>query len=289
MRKSRIEKAWWFLPVFLLTVGACVTVPGRLQSNVLDFIYPEGSKENLAQAVTLELPVRVGVAFAPLTRVGHSIGFLNEVQRQELLTRIAEAFEGHDGIEGIDVIPSTYLKPGGGFDNLDRLQAAFGTDLLALIGVDQMQFTETGGASWTYLTIVGAYVVKGERNEIHTVLETAVFDISSRALLFRASGANTVKKRSTPVGTGRTRRLLSEEGFSQATDDLIEQLGGALEAFEEQAATGTVRGVGTPAIRMVDASGAEVIPGGGALGTAELVLIVLLVGTVFLGRRHRHG
>ena len=44
----------------------------------------------------------------------------------------------------------------------------------------------------------------------------------------------------------------------------------ALEAFERQAATGTVRGVGTPAISMVDASGADVIPGGGALGLAEM-------------------
>jgi len=266
-------------------------MPGKIQSNVLDFIYPQGGQATPAQDVTLQLPVRVGIAFSPITTAqGGSSEYLTVVQRQSLLTRIAEAFEGQEGIAAIEVIPGTYLSPGGGFDNLDRLRSAFGIDLLALIGVDQIVFSETGTSSWTYWTIVGAYVVKGERNETHTMLETAVFDIPSRVLLFRASGQDTVKGRSTPLGKERKRRLLSETGFSSAVDDLIEQLRVALEAFEEQAATGTVRGVGTAAVRMIDASGEPVTPGGsggGALGLPEVLLAGLLIGAAGLGRR-RH-
>ena len=91
------------------------------------------------------------------------------------------------------MIPSTYLSSQGGFEDLAKIRAAFGVDLIGLVGVDQVQFEDTGTSSWSYWTVVGAYVVKGQKHETHTVLETAVYDITSRSLLFRASGesANT--------------------------------------------------------------------------------------------------
>ncbi len=45
---------------------------------------------------------------------------------------------------------------------------------------DQVQFTGEGLLSLTYWTIVGAYLVPGEKNETKTMLDAAVFYIASR-------------------------------------------------------------------------------------------------------------
>jgi len=223
--------------------------------------------------VSLNIPLRVGVAFAP-GRTGMEDPF-TEVQKQALLSRIQEAFESKDFVQSIDVIPSHYLSPGGSFANLDRLATAFGIDLIGLVSYDQRQFAETTGKSWTYLTVLGAYMVKGEKNETRTVMDAVIYDIPSRTLLFRAAGSNTSKGASTPMAVNRRLREASEGGFDDATDELIANLDTALVAFREQAKSGSVRGPGTPAIELVSESGGG--GGAGALGLTGLLAAIALL------------
>jgi rhombotail lipoprotein len=270
----------------LLLSTACVVQQKQMKSNALDFLYPKGTEAAQPKDVALKLPVRVGIAFAPAQ--GPARDSFTETQKQALLTNIAEAFRARKGIASVEAIPSSFLTAGGGFDNVDRLVPAFGIDLLALVSYDQFQFSESGRSSWAYWTIVGAYLVKGEKNETRTIMNTLIYDIPSRAMLFNASGQSSIKGKSLPVQIDKALRERSEQGFEAANDDLITNLNTALDAFQTQAATGTVRGPGTPAIAMYDSSGQPVqTGGGGSVALAEVLGATLLVSLAMLARRNR--
>jgi rhombotail lipoprotein len=276
--------------VLLLFSASCAAMQQRqLKSSALDFLYPEGSEAIPPRDVSLTLPLRVGLGFAPAER--QLTDAFSETQKQALLERVAEAFDNRDYIRFVEVIPGSYLEPGGGFDNLDRLVSAFGIDVMVLISYDQFQFSETGKSSWAYWTILGAYVVKGERNETRTMMDAVVYDIPSRAMLFHAAGQSSQTGRSTPVDQQKQMRLNSEESFASATEALIANLDTALDKFAEQASTGTIRGEGTPAIAMVDEAGnpVQVGAGGGfgagSLGGAEILAVAALLSLAAWRRR----
>jgi rhombotail lipoprotein len=236
-----------------------------------------------ASQVVLKLPLRVGLAFAPSRE--NQIDPITEEQKQQLLARVAAAFQEHEALSNLQVVPTTYLQPGGGFANLDQIRRSLGLDLMVLVSYDQSQFTESTRASWTYFTVVGPLLIEGEKNDTRTVMDAVVYDIRSRALLFRAAGESTVKGHSSPLNVARKRRTFASEGFEKATGDLIASLNTALEKFERQAKTGTVQGPGTPAIAMYNAQGEQITAtsgGGGALGMPELIL---LLGLALLIRR----
>jgi len=93
-----------------------------------------------------------------------------------------------------------------------------------LLSYDQTQFTEEGLASITYWTIVGAYIIPGEKNDTHTMVDAAVYDIQSRKMLFRAPGISHIKGLSTPVNLNEELRDDSIEGFKEASVDVIKNL-----------------------------------------------------------------
>lgn len=277
---------WIGLPLLLSAAGCYSTLmPSRRINSALDFLYPQGlTTAEPASQVVLKLPVRVGLAFAPNRE--NQVDPFTEEQKQKLLARVAAAFQEHEAIGRLEVVPTTYLQPGGGFANLEQIRSSLGLDLMVLLSYDQSQFTETTRASWTYLTVIGPLLIEGEKNDTRTVMDAVVYDIRSRALLFRAAGESTVKGHSSPLNERRKRRKFSAEGFEKATGDLIASLGVALDHFEQQAKTGTVQGPGTPAIAMYDAKGQRITAtsGGGALGVTELIAVALL-GLSLLVRR----
>ena len=288
--RHRIAVLLLLLPC--VTLAGCGSLPpARSTNSALDFLYPQGiTAAQPAQEVVLRLPVRVGLAFAP--NRSHEPDPITEEQKQRLLAEVAAAFKAHKGIGHLEVVPTTYLQPGGGFVNLDRIRASLGLDLMVLLSYDQAQFTESTRASWTYLTVVGPLLIDGEKNDTRTVVDAVVYDIQSRALLFRAAGESTVKGRSSPLNVERKRRNFAAAGFEKATDTLIAELNTALEQFEEQAAAGTVQGPGTPAIAMYDAQGQRITTenrGGGAFGAVEVIGAVLLAAGLFAGRRPMNG
>jgi rhombotail lipoprotein len=266
------------LACMLVLLAGCAGAPRHHKSNALEYLYPEGASAQPPQDVRLQLPVRVGLAFAPASEEAYGpVDPFTPDRKQALLERMAQAFRGRQGIGSVDVIAASHLSPGGGFAELDRLKQAYGLDLMALVSYDQFQFTETGKSSWTYWTVVGAYIIEGEKNETRTVLDAVIYDIPSRTMLFTASGRSSVKESSTPVDIETSLRADSSEGFKRATDDLIQELDQALAGFQAASAGGTVRGPGTPAVAMVDAQGQPVEGGGGGGAGAAGALDVLLV------------
>jgi len=135
-------------------------------------------------------------------------------------------------VKDIEVIPTSYLRPEGGFGNLDQVKAMFDVDVIALVAYDQVQFTNQGVLSLAYWTIVGMYVVQGEKNDTQTLMEAAVYDIASRKLLFRAPGSSQVKASATIVNLSEQLQADSGRGFEEANAQMIGNLKTELDNFK---------------------------------------------------------
>lgn len=298
--RYRITLLFVFLPLLLLEVACFGTRPPvRRANSALDFLYPQGYiGAKPASEVVLQLPLRVGLAFAP--NRNNQADPITEEQKQKLLNEVAAAFKDHQRLGHLEVVPASYLQPGGGFANLEQMRLMLGLDLMVLLSYDQTQFTESTRASWTYLTVVGPLLIEGDRNDTRTVIDAVVYDIPSQALLFRAAGESTVKGWSSPYNVSRKRRKHAAEGFEKATDRLISELNGALARFESQAASGKVQGPGTPQLAVYNEAGQRInLPketwgsgpgggGGGALCPQDLILAALLGLAAILAACCRH-
>jgi rhombotail lipoprotein len=290
----------------LLATTACNSIEVRKSTSALDFLYPQGTPAIEPQDVHVQVPVRVALAFAPgdvtrHERTNTEFGWrlpqdtLTEVQRAAVLERIAVSLRAHDYVEGVDVIPSSYMREGGSFENLDQIARAFGSDVAVLVSYDQSQFSDTNEWSLTYWTIVGAYFVKGEDNQTQTFVDAVVYDIPSRALLFRAAGTATSGSSASIIDTPTRLREESAAGFEAATTELVASLDAALKEFGAQAARGSVRGQGTPAIEVTatdEYHGVAKFENGhyvGALGKEALVAALLLLGGAAGARRARNA
>jgi rhombotail lipoprotein len=229
----------------LLALGACATgTSAHHRTSVVQYFYPDGrAAADTATVPTLRLPLRVGVAFVPPTAptdrradasMAGSETDVPEAERLRLTRQIADHFRQRPFVKSVELIPSSYLMPGGGFDNLDQLRSMFDVDVMVLLAYDQVQFTGEGAASMTYLTLLGAYVVQGEKNDTRTMMDAVVLDVSSRKLLFRAPGTSVVKGTSTPIGLEDARRKDRLRGFELASRDLTANLDSQLTAFRER-------------------------------------------------------
>ncbi len=229
------------LVALLALALGCAHSSHSRSTSLVDFLYPKGSRQPALQPTVphLRLPLRVGVAFVPQGYARYSEhsprdtvgGGITEQQQIDLMRGVAERFAEETTVESIELVPGAYLRPYGGFANLDQLRRLYALDLIVLLSYDQVQFTDQGWDSLSYWTLVGAYMVPAERNATHTLLDAAVFDIESRKLLFRAPGTSTVSGRATPVNLGEDLRRDAARGFDEAARDLAANLDAALVDF----------------------------------------------------------
>lgn len=217
-------------------IASCTKAPPKLYTNyktsMIRFLDSDQStiksQEDMEPEITV--PLKVGFAFAPSLDYGQ--GF-PEKERMNLMQEIASQFKEYKFVESIELIPSLYLEEGGGFSNLDTLKQLFDIDVIMLLSYDQSQFQDTGAWSITYWTIIGAYIVKGEKNDTHTLMDAALFHIPSRKMLFRASGTNHIKNSATPINLSEQAREDSLSGFRQASTDLTQNLQAKLYNFRK--------------------------------------------------------
>jgi rhombotail lipoprotein len=220
------------LTVFYL-LTACASQQHINSSNVVQFLYPgQGEPIESPEIPQLSLPLRVGVAFVP-SNDGYSSNF-TEKERFSLMKEVSEHFKKYPFVKSIELIPSNYLQPQGSFVNLDQLRRMFNIDVIALLGYDQTQFTDRGFASITYWTLVGAYVVSGEKNDTSTLMDATIYHIPSRKMLFRAAGGSHIKSRATPVNLSEQLREDMLSGFKEASSDLVVNLQEELKQFQER-------------------------------------------------------
>ena len=222
--------------VVLLTLAACHSFYNGRQgqsSSVTDFLFPKAVQLEEERLPHLNLPIRAGIAFVPPpTSHGHG-GHPPATSQVELSDAVAAAFRDLPFVESISVIPPSYMRRQGSFDNLDQIRRMLGIDVIVLLGYDQVQVFDSSFASLAVWTIAGAFIIPSERTGTYTLMEAVVYDISTRSLLFRAAGSSEREDRlSTAVGQDRRVRVEGERGFTEATEDLISNLQASLTHFE---------------------------------------------------------
>jgi rhombotail lipoprotein len=203
-----------------------------VSSSLMDFLYPnkEDRAVHSAEVPLLTLPVKVGIAFVPST--GFQKEAVHNKDQYELLQKVKAAFVQYDYIDRIEVIPSTYLTGGDGFNTLEQVGRLYDVDVMALVSYDQVTQSVENNAALLYWTIVGMYVIPGNENTVQTFVDTAVFDIKSRKMLFRAPGISKLEKRTTAIGIDETLAEKSMQGFDLAVTDMTKNLDDELARFK---------------------------------------------------------
>lgn len=275
-----ITKKVTFLILFVIAlVQGCAGQQSRTRSSVVDYLYPtETEKKVQPSTPVLNIPLTVGIAFVPEQSAqsrGINMwsgvvggGALTEAKKIEILEKIADHFRRYEFVSEIEVIPSAYLTAGGSFSNLEQIKTMYGIDVIALVSYDQVQFTDEGLLSLTYWTLVGAYVVSGEKNDTNTMLDTVVYDIKSKKMLFRAPGTSSVKGKATPINLSEELRLDSLKGIEEASDRMTTNLDVQLTKFRAKIKNRPDQ------VKVVHSEGYS---GGGAITLLEMVIVLIVI------------
>jgi rhombotail lipoprotein len=251
----------------LACLGACHR-HAQNSTSLVDFLYPTGdpppSKDTQPQ---LHLPLRVGLAFLPSNGAEAENG-LDAAHKEALLEAIRKRFISRKFVADIVVIPDYYLRGKAGFEGLEGVQRLYGIDLMALVSYDQVAHEDDNNWSLGYVTIVGAYVLKGTRHDVSTLVDLAVVDPATHSLVLRAGGFDTRHGNTSLVREGVELRDAAKGGFDAATEQMIEHFDDALLKFESDVHEGKAN------VRVVSNRGG--IGGAGSVDWAVLLTLLPL-------------
>lgn len=168
----------------------------RSYSSIVEYLYPnERGEINIKPKIpNLNIPLKIVVAFVPESCGTFRRHDLNENMKSNLLQRVAHKFNDKNIIEKVEVIPSTYFRRKGVFEDLRNIKKEFDVDIFVLLSYDQIQYTDRTNLSVIYhLTVFGNYLIKGDKNDTVILLDVAVYDINSEELLFKSRGYSKIK------------------------------------------------------------------------------------------------
>lgn len=240
-----------------------------VSSSLVDYLYPGGRvpPKHDEKIPHLDLPLRVGLAFVPAP--SKNVRGLSEAHKTELLNNVKRSFGERDFIKEIMIIPDTYLRSAKGFEGVDQIGRLYDLDIMALVSYDQVVHADDTKASILYWTIVGSYFIKGSVNDVQTFVDTAIFDIKTHKLLFRAPGINKTESTSTLINSAEAMRKSQEESFDLAMADMTKNLDMELKIFK--------RRVHEEKIAQVTYKPSYQGGGGGTFGIYGILLLLVLV------------
>jgi len=237
----------------LLAAGCGVPETVQRRSSLASYLGAKGAPQPVAETapIRLQLPLRLGIAFVPAdptqvkgeAALASPVGALAPGQEQGLHQQVAAVFEQKPWAQSFKIIPSLYLTKSGGFEDLDRVARSFGVDVIALVSVDQVQFSSPRWYAWTYWTLVGAYMVKGDKNDTTSMVDAAVYHVPSRTFLFRAGGVGTAKGSSTWSGREEAFRQQARESLALAMTQLSTSLDQGITTFKQDILKGARKDV----------------------------------------------
>lgn len=272
----------------LLTLGCNTPQTTTRRSSLMDYLYP---KQQSAPApnpagARLKLPLKLGIAFVPGGSASWRVqNLMAPGQEKPLLDVVKQSFKDKPWVADIKLVPSTYLRPGGGFENMDQVARMYGVDVMALVSVDQIQYTDPRWYSFTYLSIVGAYVLPGDANDTRTLIDAAVYDVASHTFLLRAPGQSQLKGSSTWAYREVQLREHSAKGLQLAMTDLAKNLDAEVASFKAEIASGDRKDVD-----VVDRQGVSLRQSGGrnfggSVSWIEALGALLILGAALRWRR----
>jgi rhombotail lipoprotein len=285
LRRSLRKAKLLALATLSLALGGCSWMDGRhghsaqTSTPLVDFLYADGKVPVQDAQPELHLPIRVAVSFLPAAH-GQYGSRPGAIDRDKVLVAVREHFRSLPYVTEIVIIPDYYLHSGkgDGLAQIEQLSRLYRIDLFALVSYDQIQNSFQNDRALAYWTIVGAYFARGDRNETHTLLDMAVIDPKSRALVLRAGGTSALKGNVTGVEAEQHSIVQIKRGFELATDQLIVNFSRELADFETRVREGTAP---IKVVRQSAKSG-----GSGALDPLLLaVLLALTAIPAWRGRR----
>ncbi len=237
-------------------------------SSLVSFLYPDGQIPPAQDGVPeLNLPLRVGLAFLPPQASGSE---LDAAHKEQMLERIRKRFADRQFVADIVIVPDYYLKTSRGFEGLSAVQRLYGIDLMALVSYDQVTHLDENKWSLGYLTIVGAYVLRGTSRDTATLLDLAVVDPATRTLVLRAGGTDTRSGTSTLIDEQRAARAADAGSFDVAGDQMIANFDAALTKFESAVHEGKAN------VRILARADSGRRFGGGGIDATGLAALLLL-------------
>ena len=255
----------------------------RNSSSLVEFLYPHGAAPPVQNSIPqLKIPLRVGLAFLPSSEAS-ATGGLDAAHQEVLLERIRDRFKSRPFVADIVMIPDYYFRGHAGFDGLEGVQRLYGVDIMALVSYDQVVHTDDNNWSLGYLTIVGAYVLKGSRHDVSTLVDLAVVDPVTHSLVLRAGGTSTSHGNTTFVSENREIRGAASQGYDAATDEMIDHFDTALTKFEADVRSGKASVQVVHKNDTVKSGGG----GGGGGGALNWPLILMLLAAVGIRRWER--
>jgi rhombotail lipoprotein len=266
----------FFGVAILLALPACANLTcfsacqrhAHNSTSLVEFLYPNGTPPPQDSQPQLHLPLRVGLTFLPSSSSEAQNG-LDAAHKEVLLQEIRQRFISRKFVAEIVVIPDYYLQGKRGFEGLEAVQRLYGVDLIALVSYDQVTHEDDNDWSLGYVTIVGAYFLKGTRHDVSTLIDLAVVDPATHSLVLRAGGVDSSHGSVTLVSENRRLREASTRGFDAATSQMIEHFDGALTAFEADVREGKAN------VKVVSNNGRPT-SGGGSIGWLFLLALLPL-------------
>src|SRR5579862_2425465 len=262
-----------FTAVLCVALGGCETFyPGhgtthQSSSSLVSFLYPGGAEPPRENSIPqLHVPLRVGLAFLP-SRGDPSDSGPDAALKAQLLERVRALFSDRKFVSEITIIPDYYLGAEKGFAGLESLQRLYSLDVVALVSYDQVMHQDENAWSLGYLTIVGAYVLKGNRYQLSTLVDLAVVDPATHSLILRAGGVDSGHGNTTLIDLSAEARTSASAGFEAASGQMIEHLDAALADFEKEVRSGHAH------VQVVAKSGAG---GSGAFSWPSLLALLPL-------------
>lgn len=260
------------LLIAILFLTGCVSYGHhqRRRSDLMAYLYPtkdEAPAPNPGKA-RMQLPLRLGIVFVP--SVDHQAPVTPQAEKK-LLETVRAPFQGRDWVREIVIIPSSYLTPKGGFENLDQVARMYGVEVIALASVDQIQHVDPGKLSFLYISVIASYILPLERNDTNTMIDVAVFHVPSRTFLLRAPGVSREKGTSTAIEEPKRLREKADIGLRRATEDLARNLDQEVDNFKASIVAGE-----RPEIEIINQRG-ESIRSSGSFGVIEAMVALFLM------------
>ena len=262
-------------------LSACHQAHAQNSTSLVGFLYP-GGEAPVADRLEpqLHLPLRVGLAFLPSQGAETENG-LDAAHKEALLEQIKQRFKSRKFVADIVLIPDYYLRGKKGFDGLEGVQRLYGIDLMALVSYDQVMHEDSNDWSLAYLTIVGAYVIKGTRHDVSTLVDLAVVDPATHSLVLRAGGFDNRHGNVRLINENIELRQASTQGFDLATRQMIDHFDGALTHFEADVREGKSN------VQIVSDNGKPVHGGSGGVGSMDWLALLFLVPLTFAAAKKR--
>lgn len=193
--------AWFVLAVCLVTLSACASrapmmsskavvaaaaVPAPLDRSLFardpnGALSEEALQQILAAPIELDLPSRVGVLPIATARDWRGPGpddsvpaglapLVNRLRRDAAFSLVTQTM----------VIPSGAL----GMEALREIAARYRLRYLLLYREVLAKKERMNGWAWGYATVIGAFFLPGERQEVYGYIEASMFDVKTGLLLF---------------------------------------------------------------------------------------------------------